>query len=130
MSSSQHKVLTGSVAGLMLAALLLLVFTTVPLPTSAEGINDGFAKIEALRVANAPKAANIPDFIVNVLKAVTLLLAVVALGALIYGGVLYITSGGEDDKTSRAKRIILYAVVGLLVVGAAAVIVNVTVGVF
>lgn len=44
------------------------------------------------------------------------LVAILALLALIVGGVLYIISFGSEDGTNRAKRIILYAIIGLLVV--------------
>jgi len=54
----------------------------------------------------------------------------IALIAIIIGGVQYITSLGDEQKTARAKMIILYSVVGLIVVGLAAVTVNFVVNIF
>lgn len=41
--------------------------------------------------------------------------AIVAVGFVIYGGVQYITSQGEPDKTSRALQTIISAFVGLAI---------------
>lgn len=48
----------------------------------------------------------------------------IAFGALIYGGYLYMTSGGEESRAARAKSTIFYALLGLLVIGVAGIIVN------
>jgi len=54
--------------------------------------------------------------------------AIVAVLVIIYGGVLYMLARGEDDKIDEAKNTILYAVVGLIVIGLSAAIVRFTVG--
>jgi fructose-specific phosphotransferase system IIC component len=66
-------------------------------------VNNGATSIEGL-VAN---------IIVNVLLPVA---GVVAVGAIVWGGVTYITSQGEPDKLDKAKKTLLYAIVGLLIV--------------
>lgn len=40
----------------------------------------------------------------------------------VYGGISYITSAGEPNKVAKAKQIILYALIGLAVVGLASAI--------
>jgi hypothetical protein len=40
----------------------------------------------------------------------------IALGFLIYGGIMFVTSGGDAEKTTKARNTILYAVVGIIVV--------------
>jgi hypothetical protein len=42
---------------------------------------------------------------------------------------MYITSLGDESKTSQAKKIIMYAIIGLLVLGAAGIIVNVLINI-
>jgi hypothetical protein len=42
------------------------------------------------------------------------LVAMVAFGAIIYGGFLYMTSQGEPDRTKKAKDTILGAIIGLV----------------
>lgn len=51
-------------------------------------------------------------------------LAIIAAGALVYYGILYIISRGEEEKARQAKTGIVYALLGMLVVGLAAWIVN------
>ncbi len=52
------------------------------------------------------------------------LAGIVAAVYLIYGGVRYITSAGDEDKAGEAKQTILYALIGLIIIGLAVVIVN------
>jgi hypothetical protein len=58
------------------------------------------------------------------------LVGLIAVIAVIYGGVRYILSGGDEDAAKDAKRIILYAVIGLIVIGLSAAIVNFVIELF
>lgn len=49
-------------------------------------------------------------------------LGLVATVFLIYGGFLYITSAGNDESVNKAKKIIIYAAVGLILILVAAVL--------
>lgn len=73
-----------------------------------------------------------PTRIINIiLNAANVLLApagVIAFAALIYGGYLYMTSGGDESRASRAKNTIVYALLGLAVIGIAGIVVNVVIG--
>ena len=51
-------------------------------------------------------------------------LGLIATIFLIYGGFLYITSAGNDDNVNKAKKIIIYAAIGLILILVAAVLVN------
>lgn len=53
-----------------------------------------------------------------------ILVGVVATIILIYGGVQYIISRGDDGAVEKAKNTILYSVIGIIVIGLAAAIVN------
>jgi len=53
----------------------------------------------------------------------------VALAAVLFGlyaGVLFITAGGDDEKITKAKNILLYAIVGIVVAILAFSIVNIS----
>ncbi|HLC49042.1 MAG TPA: hypothetical protein VJI96_01510 [Candidatus Andersenbacteria bacterium] len=66
-----------------------------------------------------------------VLNIVNGLLVVASIAAAIYlvlGGIRYITSQGEEDQTEQAKSTILYALIGLIVIGLSAALVNFIVG--
>ncbi|MEX1111978.1 MAG: pilin [Candidatus Andersenbacteria bacterium] len=60
----------------------------------------------------------------DIIKIFLSFVAIVASAVLIYGGVLFLTSAGEEDKAKKAKNLILYAVIGLIVIGLSAVVVN------
>lgn len=52
------------------------------------------------------------------------LAGIVAVGVVVYGGFTYVTSVGDAAKVAKAKHIILYGIVGMLVAVLAFVIVN------
>jgi hypothetical protein len=61
--------------------------------------------------------------IVNLLSAVVGIVAVIMI---IFGGLRYITSGGNDTSVTGAKNTILYAIIGLIIVALAQVLVRFT----
>lgn len=76
----------------------------------------------------APPARNLPQTILNVINFVLVLVGVLALAFLVYGGFRYIVSRGEDDEVQAAKSIITNAVIGIVVIGIAAAVVNFVIG--
>jgi len=72
--------------------------------------------------------SNLPTAITNIVNVLLILAALVAGIYLIVGGVKYITAGGDEGQMDKAKNQILYAVIGLIVIGLAAAIVNFIVG--
>ena len=78
---------------------------------------------------------NIPggetDFRTLVLNIISYFLGFLGLLAtimIIYGGITYVSSAGNDEAVGKAKKIILYAVIGIIVILLSFVIVNVTLG--
>ena len=65
--------------------------------------------------------SSIAATIVNILSVVV---GVVAIIMIIYGGFRYISSGGESNNVSSAKNTIIYAIVGLVIVALAQLIVH------
>lgn len=43
-------------------------------------------------------------------------LGLIAVAMVIYGGISYVTAAGEQSKVDNAKKVILYAIVGLIIV--------------
>ena len=68
--------------------------------------------------------ADLGGAIINVLNGVLGVLAAVAVVVIVIGGINYMTSTGDAAKVKKAKDTILYAVIGLVVCGLAAIIVN------
>jgi P pilus assembly chaperone PapD len=68
--------------------------------------------------------ADLPAAVLNVVNALLILAALAAMVFLLIGGIRYIFSQGDEEKAATAKNTILYAVIGLIVIGLAAVVVN------
>ena len=57
----------------------------------------------------------INNFIGNILVP---FFGIAAVLVIIYGGILYVTAGGDPEKAERGKRAIMYAVIGIVVASA------------
>lgn len=75
-------------------------------------------KCADLRLCDAPTDINIE----SILGAVYLLAGIVAVIVIIIGGIRYVASNGDSGQVQSAKNTVTYAVVGLVVVIAAAAI--------
>lgn len=64
------------------------------------------------------------SIIKTVINVVSVVVGVVAVIMIIFGGLKYITSGGDSSNVSAAKNTIIYAIVGLVVVALAQFIVR------
>lgn len=52
------------------------------------------------------------DFANNIIKVVLGLMGLVAIGVMIFGGIMYATSTGDAAKVQRAKHVIMYGLIG------------------
>lgn len=68
--------------------------------------------------------ATINNTIRRAIQIFQIVVGLISVFMLIFGGLKYITSGGESSGVSGAKNTILYAVIGLVVVALAQVIVQ------
>lgn len=73
---------------------------------------------------NASDPEDVRGTIITILEAVLNFLALIAVIIVIVAGIRLIVSQGEDEQKDKAKKTILYAVIGLIVVLFARVIVS------
>ncbi len=104
-------------------------FSLTPLTTYAAGGTDICSMknvSQAVRDASGctNRAKTVPDVVVNILNIVIGLSGLIAVIFIIIGGLGYMTSSGETAKIEKAKKTILYAVIGLIVCALAFAIVN------
>lgn len=52
----------------------------------------------------------------TVIKAVMGIVGSIALAMFIYGGLLWLTSGGNPDKIKKGKDVLMWAVIGMIVI--------------
>lgn len=65
-----------------------------------------------------PKGGSLsPEKLVtNVISWILWFLGALAVVFVIYGGILYITSGGDAEKTKKARDTLLYAIIGVIII--------------
>lgn len=119
----------------LIAAIALVLGLTglTALPTFAEpsicemeGVSE-----EVKQASGCPGATSydVGDAIQWIINRIILVLGIVAVIAIIIGGVLYMASAGDAGKLKKAKDTILYACIGLIVCVLAAAIVNFVIGI-
>jgi len=62
--------------------------------------------------------------VVKIIRAVLGLIGIVAVSIVMYGGYTYMTSGGNEEKTTKAKKILINGVIGLVIIMSAFIIVQ------
>jgi cytochrome bd-type quinol oxidase subunit 2 len=98
-------------AGIAAAAALM------PAVTFAQGLS-------GVQPFRGTAQGNLPTAVTNIINVLLILAGLAAGIFLIIAGVQFITSGSEEGAQEKAKNRILYAVIGLIVIGLAAAIVN------
>ena len=96
--------------------LAVLVFPVAAQIDTVDGDDFGIAS-----GTNVGAAGN---YILRIVNTALVLVGIIAAIFLIYGGIQYITAGGDENKAEEGKKTILYAIIGLLIIGLAAAIVN------
>lgn len=68
------------------------------------------------------------DLVLTVVNYFLGFLGLIAVIMVIYGGVTYVISAGNDEAVGKAKKIIMYALIGLIIVLLSFVLVNAVLG--
>lgn len=112
-------------------ALCLIVFPVVYLFSADASDGVRVAQIDKIQgaqgkfgIADGSNAAALKTSVNSALNVFLGLVGIVAVAFLIYGGVQYITAAGDDSKAEKAKKTIMYAIIGLIVIGLSVIIVN------
>ncbi len=100
-------------SGLMgLAVVASAVLTE---PAFAAGLIDSSDNISAISDATGGESS-IKALVQTLLNFFLSFLGFVATVMVIYGGILYVVSAGNDENVGKAKKILLYAVVGIVII--------------
>lgn len=54
--------------------------------------------------------------IAKIIRVILGLLGIIAMGIVLYGGFVYMTSGGNEEKVAQAKKIIINGIIGLAII--------------
>lgn len=85
-------------------------------------VNKAFAQGSALDPGNyaggisAPGKGTLGGNITLILNYFLGMLGLIAVAFLIYAGVLMVTAGGAEEQVTKAKKLIMYAVAGIVII--------------
>ena len=66
-----------------------------------------------------PGGTSIKDIVNNLVNIVLWAAGVIAVLYLIYGGIMYITAGGDAEKATKGRTAITNAIIGIIIIAAA-----------
>lgn len=105
----------------VVTALTLVVF---PVAAQITGVSGSDCSALGIKCDGNETPNSLLDTIQTIVNAGLVLVGIVAAIYLVLGGVRYIFSEGETDQTAKAKNTIIFAVIGLILIGLSALIVN------
>ena len=124
-----------AVLGIILATLLVsrslpaVAQTQVPDPNIQEGLCVG-ASLDldtppgSACTGGTDAIATLNNLVARFINLLSIIVGIVSVIMIIFGGFRYITSAGRDTSVTSAKNTILYAIIGLVIVVLAQVIVR------
>jgi heme/copper-type cytochrome/quinol oxidase subunit 2 len=123
------------IAGVMAASFLALgILPTLSAQAGAAAIQQSAcqganldltsANASTCQTTTADSSSHLNSIIANIINAFSVIVGLVAVVMIIFGGFRYVTSGGESGNISNAKNTILYAIIGLVIVAFAQFIVK------
>ena len=65
----------------------------------------------------------------NIINWILGFVVIIATFVIIYGGVLYLTSGGREEQVELARKTVAYAIIGTVICGLAYAMVNVVINI-
>lgn len=106
--------------GLSLCVMLAAptVFAGLSIPQEVAGGKSG----------GLPTNISLLEMIGRIINILLGLLGLVLFIYILYGGYLYMTSGGEEKKTGEAKKKMMYAIIGIIIILASYAIANFVIG--
>lgn len=117
MSYNRKKI---TIAGLATTAFLWSVAVTA----RAQGLIDETGLGTTAVASGVPTKTNLAQMIGRVIGGLTALMGSVFLALIIYGGFLYMTAQGNDEKIKKAKNVITGSIVGIIIIFSAYTIVG------
>ncbi|MBN1494994.1 hypothetical protein JW911_04650 [Candidatus Peregrinibacteria bacterium] len=109
--SSLKKALFQALLFLGVTSLLLLAFGNIAF---AQLIQQGDVPSNIASATGGE--GSIRSLILRIVDFFLLFLGLIAVIMIIYGGITYVTAGGKEEAVGKAKKIIMYAIIGIVIV--------------
>lgn len=91
---------------------LTIIFTLLAVSTRSALAQVDFVNQIPAPVKTGPTTA---DLVSNVVTTLSFIAGVACVIAIVIGGILYITSAGDEGRVRTAKNTLLYAIVGIVI---------------
>ncbi len=124
-NSKQRRLLIPAVSGVFIAALFYFVFLYAPHGALAQ--QAGADVQQGLQIVQQPlglPSTDIRIIIARIIRAALGLTGIVMLGLVLYGGFLWMTAGGNEEKVGEAKKYLINSAIGLAIILSAFAIVS------
>ena len=63
-----------------------------------------------------PASGNLMSIVTNIVNVLLIIVGILAVIYLIYGGVLYLTAGGDAEKAGKGRTAITNAIIGIIII--------------
>ena len=113
-----------AVAGLALPMATSVVYADGDDPFCNDNIPEDVKKSMGCDLTGEQAGEAFSNTVINIIDAVLGVIGIVAVIFVVYGGFLYLTSAGDPSKVKKGKETLLYACIGLAIVGLSYAIVN------
>jgi len=97
-----------------LTTVLLTIFSALGGVASAQLIQQGDVPSSVAQATGGEGSIRV--LILNIVNFFLLFLGLIAVIMIIYGGITYVTAGGNQESVDKAKKIIMYAIIGIVIV--------------
>ena len=97
-----------------LTTVLLTIFSALGGVASAQLIQQGDVPSSISQATGGE--GSFRSLILNIVNFFLLFLGLIAVIMIIYGGITYVTAAGNQESIEKAKKIIMYAIVGIIIV--------------
>lgn len=107
-------------------AIFLLSLVVIPGVVSAQPLDTGLDAAASTGLGNT----DLKVIIANIIRIILGFLGLITVGLIIYAGFVWMTAGGDESRIERAKKILVEAIIGLIIILAAFIIVSFILGKF
>ena len=116
--------MTKNTAKKLAAGVIALSAIAIPMVSMAAGVDLGLNYATAIGLGTQ----DVRTTVSNVIKAFMGLLGIVAVVIILLGGFKWMTAGGNEEKVSEAKKLIISGIIGLVIILSAYAIAQFVVG--
>ncbi len=108
---------------IIFSLLLIFMFFNMILVFPASAQNLGIEFASNLGLQNSAQS-DPRDMAVDIVKYLMTFLGIIAVAVILYGGFIWMTASGNDDRVDKAKKLIIAGAIGLIIILAAFAIVQ------